>query len=155
MGFYERQLDQQNGKIPVAGLISTLQEFSRGALTSAQVQTILTYLSGFSFSTTEQQELTDLLGTVSGGGTAKLARSQEIYDVLQEAEFKSPGYDNVTALRTRLGVPARLMLRAETPGERIDKVAFKESLGEEFNQALLKQFERIANDPARFTGEVA
>jgi hypothetical protein len=107
VGLYERQLGLQDGKVPTAGFISTLQEFGRTARTAAETQTILTYLAGVPFSATEQQEITDLLGTVTGGGAAKLARAQEIYDVLQLAEFRAPGYDTAPLLRTRLGVPAR------------------------------------------------
>jgi hypothetical protein len=106
VGLYERQLGA-TGKIPTAALMSLLNEFGRGRRTAAETQTLLGEVSGVPFTATEVQELTDLVATISGGGAAKLARSQEIYDVFQNAEFNLTFYNTPPLLRAILQVPTR------------------------------------------------
>jgi len=106
MGLYERLLgvDPDNPKIPIHGFASTMAEVARGQLTGAQAQTAIGQFSGAPLTAAEAAEATTLLNTITGTGTAKLARAKEIDDTLILGEHRVVQYDTAAELKTRLGV---------------------------------------------------
>lgn len=117
---YERILEQHptKPKIAVHAFQAIVAEQRRGSLTVAQAQAILTseYGGPLGNATSGDEagvaEVQDLLATVPTGTTtanqlARIARLQEISDVLLLADLAVPPYDTPAALRTRLGVQTR------------------------------------------------
>lgn len=101
---YDRLLGLSGDKIPVHQFQATLAEFGRGRLTQAQAQAVIEFTSGSPLDAAGVTEAQTLLGTVTGSGTARLARVAEIDHVLMLAEVRAPGYDTVALVKTRLGV---------------------------------------------------
>ena len=91
-------------KIPIHGFSATIAEFARGRLTGAQAQQAVGVMSGAPLDPGEVTEAQTLLGTITGTGTAKLARTKEIDDVLVLGEHQAPGYITPTEVQARLGV---------------------------------------------------
>ena len=105
MGLYERLMGvDPNPRIPIHYFISGLAEFGRGRITAAQAEAIVTQATGVPLTAAEVTEAQTLLGTISGSAAAKLARAQEINDVLIIAEQQLAPYDTPAAVRARLGV---------------------------------------------------
>lgn len=121
MPLYDRLLGrtdagaQAANKIPVHQFVCILNEVARGARTGGEALTLVSRCAGVALTSPEQTEANTLLTTITslGTGTLKLARAQEINDVLTLAE-QLPGpwpggsgaatYDRPADVKTRLGV---------------------------------------------------
>lgn len=112
MALYERLLrrDDSGGrvsvsKIPTHAFQAVMGERARGALaTNVAARDCLNSFISEPLTASEEQEALTLLNTITGSGTAKLARAKEIDDVLMLAEAKAIGYITPSQVKTRLGV---------------------------------------------------
>lgn len=99
--------------MPIDTFGSIISEHVRARLTRPQMLDAIARTSGWAdgtikpLDTTEQAEVDDLIVTVSGNTQTRLARKDEIRDVLMLAENRIVGYDTPQAVRTRLGVQTR------------------------------------------------
>lgn len=111
MGLYDRLLGRDDlgarvqGKIAIHSFQALMAEVARGRLTGAQARDLIPSIAkGVPLTASEASEASTLLGTISGSGTARLARAKEIDDVLLLGERGATGYSTPTEVKTRLGV---------------------------------------------------
>lgn len=86
-------------------IATVMSEFARDAINAAAARDICEAM-GMVFDNDEEEELIDLLATVTNQptNTAKLARYLEIRDVLFLARLQAPGYQRPSSVKARLGV---------------------------------------------------
>lgn len=94
MGIYERLLRLQEPRIPVHQFIAACAEVSRGNMSNVQARTAL------NLSAAEGTEANALIARVTSAALSRV----EIHDVLLLAETRTPPFDTVAAVKTRLGV---------------------------------------------------
>jgi hypothetical protein len=86
-------------------ITTVMAEFARDAINAALARDICEAM-GMTFSDSEEEELIDLLQTISSKPSpeAKLARYLEVRDVLFLARLMAPGYSRPVNVKARLGV---------------------------------------------------
>lgn len=113
MALYPRLLGFDDAGNPVEAKIllhpfkALLGEVARGELTMGQARDAIPSISrgGVPLTPAEETEAIALLTSITslGTATAKLARAQEIDDVLIAGEHRTTGYHTPTLVQTRLG----------------------------------------------------
>ncbi len=94
MGLYERIMGLENPRIPAHQLQAMLAERRRGNVTNNQVG------NAFGLSPAEAAEVGTLVQRVIDGAV----EVKELDDVLLLASSRTPPYNTVNAVKTRLGV---------------------------------------------------
>lgn len=105
MPFIERLQNQAQQRIPSDGAQAILAERGVGAITEAEMLSVIEGMSGEALAPDERAEAALLVDSIASAPDRAL-RIDEIRTVFVLLENNLPPYDDAAWLRTRLGLPA-------------------------------------------------